>query len=774
MTINEIFSKNGDFMKTTFTGFVLSLFSVGILFIAASTVNAATFVVNDPNDVQDATAGDGICATAGAVCTLRAAITEANALAGADIITLPAGTYTQTLVGSENLNASGDLDITSDITINGAGSGTTIIQANALPGTAVEKVLHCITAATAVFINDVTIQNGNSVGTNGAGIRLETATTNVTFNRVLVTNNRTTTSGGGITIATAGATLIVVDSTISNNQSGGLGGGVNVSATATVSITGTTITGNTATSTTAGTSGGAVAFAGAGVMTINNSTVSNNLSTTSFATGNAFSGGVHITGGTTTITGTTITGNTARVTAGTGAALVGGVYNQQATVNITDSNITNNSAVNTVTPATSFHAAVRTLAGTIAATTTITNCIISGNTAGGDGGGVVNIPSSTLNSTTNIINSNIFSNTSTAGAGGGVLNSNGSATATAVGAVNITNSTIRNNTAVFGAGIMNQISATAGVGMATITLTRSTVNGNTATGNGGGAYNISFSGTTGTATINSTNSTISGNRGASGGGVTNENGAAAFGATSNFNYTTVASNTATVSGGGLNQSGAGSLINLKNSIVADNAATTSGPDIFGTITSQDYNHVENVSGGTFFASRERSGKSEPIFFVMPNDVTGTDPMLGALANNGGSTLTQLPAVASPVVNTIPSGTSDCGVAVTTSQNAVTRPAQTGCEKGGAERVAPTAADSSIRGRLLTPTGRGLTNAYVVLTDTNTGQVRYARTTSLGYFSFKELETGDFYVLSVSSKRYIFETRSFVLSDNIDDLVLIGQ
>ncbi len=89
-------------------------------------------------------------------------------------------------------------------------------------------------------------------------------------------------------------------------------------------------------------------------------------------------------------------------------------------------------------------------------------------------------------------------------------------------------------------------------------------------------------------------------------------------------------------------------------------------------------------------------------------------------------------------------------------------------------LAPTAADASLRGRLLTPTGRGLSNAVVTLTDTNSGEVRRVRSTSLGYFNFRDLESGDFYILSVQSKRYTFENRSFTLNDNIDDLVLIAQ
>src|SRR5690606_29638496 len=54
---------------------------------------AATFTVNNVGTAADAAPGNGVCATAGAVCTLRAAIQEANALAGADTIqfNLPSG-----------------------------------------------------------------------------------------------------------------------------------------------------------------------------------------------------------------------------------------------------------------------------------------------------------------------------------------------------------------------------------------------------------------------------------------------------------------------------------------------------------------------------------------------------------------------------------------------------------------------------------------------------------------------------------------------------------
>jgi CSLREA domain-containing protein len=63
-----------------------------IISVVAAAANAATFNVTTQNDTLDANPGDGACADGGGACSLRAAIGEANALAGADTIMLPAGT----------------------------------------------------------------------------------------------------------------------------------------------------------------------------------------------------------------------------------------------------------------------------------------------------------------------------------------------------------------------------------------------------------------------------------------------------------------------------------------------------------------------------------------------------------------------------------------------------------------------------------------------------------------------------------------------------------
>ena len=73
-------------------------------------VEYGAFFVNSTLDTVDASPGDGIVADIDGNVTLRAAIMEANALAGDSVIILGAGNYDLTLLGSlENSAATGDL-----------------------------------------------------------------------------------------------------------------------------------------------------------------------------------------------------------------------------------------------------------------------------------------------------------------------------------------------------------------------------------------------------------------------------------------------------------------------------------------------------------------------------------------------------------------------------------------------------------------------------------------------------------------------------------------
>ena len=128
--------------------------------VVGVSVSPTTIVVNSTLDGVDAAPGNGVCATVGGVCTLRAAVQEANNLTGADVITLPAGTYTLTIAGTgEFVAATGDLNVNGGLTINGAGAATTIVDGGALDG-----VFRAIASLT---LNDLTVQNGNTAFQGG-------------------------------------------------------------------------------------------------------------------------------------------------------------------------------------------------------------------------------------------------------------------------------------------------------------------------------------------------------------------------------------------------------------------------------------------------------------------------------------------------------------------------------------------------------------------------------------------------------------------------------
>lgn len=92
-----------------------------LLFFISPVAFATNFTVNSQADVGDDNPGNNVCqATLGlpGVCTLRAAVQEANARAGADTIFLSAGhVYTLTRGGVDDNAVNGDLDITDDVTI---------------------------------------------------------------------------------------------------------------------------------------------------------------------------------------------------------------------------------------------------------------------------------------------------------------------------------------------------------------------------------------------------------------------------------------------------------------------------------------------------------------------------------------------------------------------------------------------------------------------------------------------------------------------------------
>ncbi|MFN3330159.1 MAG: carboxypeptidase regulatory-like domain-containing protein [Pyrinomonadaceae bacterium] len=86
---------------------------------------------------------------------------------------------------------------------------------------------------------------------------------------------------------------------------------------------------------------------------------------------------------------------------------------------------------------------------------------------------------------------------------------------------------------------------------------------------------------------------------------------------------------------------------------------------------------------------------------------------------------------------------------------------------------PTAASVTVRGRVMTPDGRGLMNARVVMTDSK-GNSRTVMTTHFGYYRFEDVQVGELYIFRVESKRYEFMPQAVVVMEDIDNLDFVAM
>jgi len=152
--------------------------------------------------------------------TLRAAIVETNARAGAQSIYVGRGTYNLTRTGTENGSSTNDLDITSEVAIVGAGAGLTIIDLNGLASTPAvneNRAFELGTATASLDLSRVTIANGDTTG-NWAGVAIGAwngATVNVSDSAFV--NNRS--SGSGVAIRMYDANVTVRRSVFTANAS---------------------------------------------------------------------------------------------------------------------------------------------------------------------------------------------------------------------------------------------------------------------------------------------------------------------------------------------------------------------------------------------------------------------------------------------------------------------------------------------------------------------------------------------------------------------------
>ncbi len=593
--------------------------------------------------------------------TLRDAITQANAHAGADTITFNVGgviTLTSALPY-----------ITDAVSIDGTGFNVAVARSSD-PNTPAFTVFSVISGATSgptVSITSVTISNGLSQGNTGVGGGIFSIGA-LTLTNCTLSGNSSEFGGG---ICSLGS-LTMNNCTLSGN-SASFGGGVFCSSAANSGASATlshcTLTNNTSTDF----GGGFSALAGM------NSVVGVTLSDCQFLNNSAqiLGGGAHIgasDNGKITLTVTSgafngnVVGSAANKIGGGGGVACSATPNSSVTLNMDGCGFQNNSA-----------AAGGGLFSEDDVAGTINNCSFKGNNAV-NGGGIFNVRGTGNVANSTYSNCDVRANFANQDGGGvfntGLLiasgltifgngvNGNGGDLSNS-GAAILTNSAITGGFAFHeGGGINNTGSAL---------LTNCSVVGSFATDNGGG---ISSSGV-----LELTNSTLALNQTQGDGGGLFVGGQGAI-----LSRCTLYSNLA-ANGGGLRISSAQSLITYASTF-SGNQATGKGGAIYNSAIVQSflcnstfYGNTAAQGGGFYDDAPGRQlivtdnifagSANGNLVFEHPgimnygynladddgggmltdaNDILNTNPLLGPLQDNGGLTLTHALASNSPAIN----------------------------------------------------------------------------------------------------------------------------
>lgn len=537
--------------------FLAATAAVGATALFAPGAQAADFTVTTDSD--------------SAMGSLRDAITSANAAPNSSPTTPDTISFDTSAFADDTITlTAGQIPITESVTITGPGQSAVKVSGN--DASRIFDVTGLNTSTTVVSVSALTLMHGHAVGSAAAGaggaIRTDQYS-DLTLTDAAVSSNAADTSGGGIQ---AVGPLTVTNSTLSGNTAtDGAGGAINYAAdNANLKIAGSAFSGNHAHS-----NGGAVNAGGGSVVT-----------GTTFTSNEAQGGvgGAISSFGALTLTGSSLTGNTASLSGG-------GVY-----------------------------------AGTDYGGLVAEGSTISGNTAtsalGGGGGVAVNEGSGKYAARNRLSHTVVSGNHATGGDGGGVL--------------------------VGGLGADDRMN-----------VVQSTISGNDAGSSGGG---ISFRGNSPASLkgeLALTDATVSGNTAATGGGVgvgtPHENPVLGPHGTIAFDNSTIAANSATSAGGGIffAQYDSTDAAPVKKSATVAATSTIVGDNLLNG-SGQDADRIDSsTSGGldlAFSLVENPSGDSIAAQSADRPSITGSDPLLGPLTDNGGQTLTQLPSLASPAID----------------------------------------------------------------------------------------------------------------------------
>ncbi len=396
---------------------VILFLLAGATFIPSQKALAAgTYTVDRADDIAPRGTGASCLTTAADNdCTLREAVLKANANPGSKIqfaASLNGIPIVLTRAGSDADANAGDLDINASTEIVGNGASNTIIQGAAdasYSGSIGDKVFGVNQDGTfdslTVHFSGLTVRYGDNTvpasdpwyAFTGGGVDVfQTGLNNVaTFTDCVISYNRNHYGyGGGLNI-----------------DQGGTSTGYAVDATGSVTLTNVTFDHNQTMAAPGQMTGGALNIFGlAPVVTISNSTFTNNSSPA-----NSSGGAIYhrpTSGGSLSVDNSVFSGNSS----GTGGAISTLTYGTGATVSIQNSQFTNNTANN--------GGGLSLESGAVTtAPFQLTNLLISGNTAGTHGGGVY-----VGNAKVTLANSRIVNNTATSDAASKGLYKDSSAT----------------------------------------------------------------------------------------------------------------------------------------------------------------------------------------------------------------------------------------------------------------------------------------------------------------------------------------------------------
>ncbi|MEM7480045.1 MAG: choice-of-anchor Q domain-containing protein [Acidobacteriota bacterium] len=188
--------------RRSFVGFVLLCAALTVLCLAPPALGD----VFSPNLKADGPPG-----RCEADCTFREAVLTANFRPGADVVMLEAGSYSLRRGGrGEEVASTGDLDVTDDLTVIGAGADRTFLDARGLDR------LFDVKGNVRLELVGVTLRNGDAGGGHGGAVRAIHPGSVVLLKGVMIEDSRAPSGGMGGALFSGGVAEVVESALIGN------------------------------------------------------------------------------------------------------------------------------------------------------------------------------------------------------------------------------------------------------------------------------------------------------------------------------------------------------------------------------------------------------------------------------------------------------------------------------------------------------------------------------------------------------------------------------